>query len=806
MDRFLYDTADAALRNSTLGVNATVWGPDFAGWRSGETADENLVRVFGCGFFDTVFAAGFAHGLGAAPTLLCAPRTLFIFEIGDCFFNPNYRCNDVPAAANVVSVRYGHTLLTQFQPLPPALDLLPPKLYVHNPDCANADTFRPTQEYTQRPGGVLLVGAVSEGHYPLRHSARLAHSQSLLHNTSIFQHPGYSYTAKANDSTPLGDRHYVLNGPITAPHRAQQLYYASALSNASICLFDSSVVRKAIRKFYEAALSGCVIAADIPLDTWSEFEAVIIPIPLEAKPREVADIINAALDDPARLQRLSDGALALARSKFTCDHKVERIVHAGELYHDGRRGFYWPFSVALDCHYYINSWHLPFCLRGRTWNGSRPTGILPLEKLPNTAADAVERPLMSHFRQDCTTTTELATRLASCLAPVSGTVILMAAQALTVAYVLVNVAAWERVGVYNRSSILVLCEDDGCTTLLDEQRVFNHRFQSTTGLSHFNATRDLLTAGWHVLSVGPCVFLTGHEDPLRRLRVPRDPSWDLQVQQDSLQCRTDRLSADGRCLYDASAGIAYYKTGATTLAFVDALFAQMANGTLNQHTAFNLALVDASANGFRVVFMDPALFPETMWQLSSLYSGPDARSVYAGAAMVHLTCVQNSHVAFYAKQLGLWQDAALSRSLLWHPPPAMNASDLRVHVAALLVLARAEGRALMVFDSIAVDGSKPLPFESLVNLQALAAANVSVASEAWTDGAVFGPYSLGSRQPWQRVLELPADSSGWLADVQATHPALMAEFLAAPILCRNPHAFLAADYWANCLAQCDEGQ
>lgn len=52
--------------------------------------------------------------------------------------------------------------------------------------------------------------------------------------------------------------------PDTAEARRVAKEWSQGMRETKICVFDSSIERKTIRKFNEAFLSGCVVASDIP--------------------------------------------------------------------------------------------------------------------------------------------------------------------------------------------------------------------------------------------------------------------------------------------------------------------------------------------------------------------------------------------------------------------------------------------------------------------------------------------------------------------------------------------------------------
>ena len=67
-------------------------------------------------------------------------------------------------------------------------------------------------------------------------------------------------------------------------------------------MFDSSIVRKGLAKYFEAMMAGCVVAADVPL----EMEAVLKPAMIVLDPQDNETQIAAkvrALPSTAMLQQ-----------------------------------------------------------------------------------------------------------------------------------------------------------------------------------------------------------------------------------------------------------------------------------------------------------------------------------------------------------------------------------------------------------------------------------------------------------------------------------------------------------------------
>lgn len=67
-------------------------------------------------------------------------------------------------------------------------------------------------------------------------------------------------------------------------------YFVITLTYYKICVFDSSVERKIIRKYMEALLSGCVVAADLPLELHNELKEVMIVLRVDMNQTEINTI------------------------------------------------------------------------------------------------------------------------------------------------------------------------------------------------------------------------------------------------------------------------------------------------------------------------------------------------------------------------------------------------------------------------------------------------------------------------------------------------------------------------------------
>ena len=85
--------------------------------------------------------------------------------------------------------------------------------------------------------------------------------QDLAWQAVVYKHPGYPANKEA-----AAPGVYVPHHAAVAAAEAQIRDYLTAVAHSRICLFDSSVVRKGLAKFFEALMGGCVPASDLPLE------------------------------------------------------------------------------------------------------------------------------------------------------------------------------------------------------------------------------------------------------------------------------------------------------------------------------------------------------------------------------------------------------------------------------------------------------------------------------------------------------------------------------------------------------------
>ncbi|CAD6581519.1 MAG: hypothetical protein CYPHOPRED_001599 [Cyphobasidiales sp. Tagirdzhanova-0007] len=151
-----------------------------------------------------------------------------------------------------------------------------------------------------------------------------------------FKHPGYVLHHSHVPNKKLAT--YVQGHPSYKAQIRLRKEFAEGLRRAQICIFDSSIEKKAIRKYAQAFLSGCIVAGDLPTEQEEAFRNFMIPLRANAPIEEINEIVSRALLDPAELQRKALAAFAYAREHLTNVRKVDRMLHDIQSYRDGKRG------------------------------------------------------------------------------------------------------------------------------------------------------------------------------------------------------------------------------------------------------------------------------------------------------------------------------------------------------------------------------------------------------------------------------------------------------------------------------------
>jgi hypothetical protein len=133
---------------------------------------------------------------------------------------------------------------------------------------------------------------------------------------SRFEHPGYFIWEDPKAySDPLET--YTVGHPYYSKHIRMREEFATGLRETKICVFDSSLERKLIRKYAQAFLSGCVVAGDIPTEHEEALGKFMIKLHPDNTIEEIDEILKTALLDEEELKRKAFLGFAFARKYLT---------------------------------------------------------------------------------------------------------------------------------------------------------------------------------------------------------------------------------------------------------------------------------------------------------------------------------------------------------------------------------------------------------------------------------------------------------------------------------------------------------
>jgi len=354
MDRIFFDSVEGIMAHPQ--INVTMWGPGWARWEGDKysNAEENMMRVFGCDFFDVILFHQEHYKAGRCGN---SKKAVIVQELGDCpgpcvkFFSRN---------ADVITHTYASPLWEMYD-LDKRSDLLDKRrLFVHNPHCANDRMMRPApwaprQAWAVANHTVSLHGQITGTWYPLRWRLEQGSRDGGM-NVTVHQYAGWSFPQNLH-GVQRPDR-YDVNDPRLVAVEAQKFEFAASLQHSAVCAFDAQTMHIMLRKYPEAMLTGCPIFATLP----DEVADIIRPAVFVVDSAKLADAdkynyklkehVNAVVADEQGRALKGAYGLITAREHFTCHSKAERWLDAIEAYKLGAAGTMFPFSVKVGCREY----------------------------------------------------------------------------------------------------------------------------------------------------------------------------------------------------------------------------------------------------------------------------------------------------------------------------------------------------------------------------------------------------------------------------------------------------------------------
>ncbi|KAL7425098.1 hypothetical protein Q5752_000786 [Cryptotrichosporon argae] len=277
--------------------------------------------------------------------------TLFAQQIGDCH---SLRCLDEwYVGANITAVKYAFELQEVFgwdriKSMYP--DMAAP-LFGHSPDTGNPWDFWPVP-WSEKKRRASIFG-FDGSFYPIRTTVTdylkdVGPSASASRSAVVSRHPHPGYTIAYDPAEPALET-YERNHSSYAVQTAIREDFARGLREAQICIFDSSLERKMIRKYAQAFLSGCVVAADLPTEHEEALSAFVIELKPSWNALRIVAELERHLAEPERLEQMAMDAFAYARQHLTTTRKIDGMLDLVDQYRAGIRGYDHPFSFSSRC-------------------------------------------------------------------------------------------------------------------------------------------------------------------------------------------------------------------------------------------------------------------------------------------------------------------------------------------------------------------------------------------------------------------------------------------------------------------------
>lgn len=278
--------------------------------------------------------------------------TLLVQQLGDCH---EHRCMKewYQQSNNITVTKYAFELneIFNYDNIRTKFPDFQMHLFGHSPDTGNPWDFYPLP-WSEKTREAAVFG-FDGGFYPLRTTVtehlRKLEKDSSLPASPISRHPHPGYTVHIPDevrNNPLET--YTLGHETYTTHRALREDFAGGMRKSQICVFDSSLERKLIRKYAQAFLSGCVVAGDLPTEHEEELEKFTIKLEPGWKIERIHWELEKYLAQPEKLHQMALDGFAYAREHLTGTSKITDMLRLVDSHRAGHRGYdrkYRPTSV-----------------------------------------------------------------------------------------------------------------------------------------------------------------------------------------------------------------------------------------------------------------------------------------------------------------------------------------------------------------------------------------------------------------------------------------------------------------------------
>jgi len=216
------------------------------------------------------------------------------------------------------------------------------RLFVSHKQDASELLFKPGG---QRDIDVLLVGSENYINYPLRNRIFKLHEKGLIKGAMR-----YIPAVLRRNLNQTGPQLPTWETSQTREqNEAQVRTYAAMLARSKIVIVTVSINNYALKKYFEAAMSGALLIGDVPCESSEEFRSYMIEISRSDSDAFILQTIEWwRTHDTEREGRAKLGQ-QLVHSKYRTTLFLDRMLHKAEEFLNGSRGIHYSHDV--DCIY-----------------------------------------------------------------------------------------------------------------------------------------------------------------------------------------------------------------------------------------------------------------------------------------------------------------------------------------------------------------------------------------------------------------------------------------------------------------------
>ena len=296
--------------------NAYMFGPGFEGYDREQSLKENLASTFPGVQFDVLFIQvpskfHFTDSVYSGIQEL-SKELMVVLRLHECRYG---LCEDhlTKTNAHIAVFSYARDLLQYSHHID--------KLLIHSPHVVHPPIYNNYSVYSPaRTTDVLLAGGYSRD-YPFGRRLYNMIQEGVITGAKVLTPPSVHLEV-------LPDVQYQV--------------YINSLESAKIVLVTSSVDRLLLIKYGEVAMSGALIAGDIPLGHHAELRSGMLELTNDMSDQEIVKVLNYYISSFKEREAKVLQARRLFLSQYTTWKFFSKMQDAIKLYQNGGRGLIYP--------------------------------------------------------------------------------------------------------------------------------------------------------------------------------------------------------------------------------------------------------------------------------------------------------------------------------------------------------------------------------------------------------------------------------------------------------------------------------